>query len=156
MHGATVSRWLLIADSWMTGPARFTSHVVKMIFAPWLISWSAHALEAAESSLCVSQVLITILRPHTPFLLIFFSSSCAAASAGPSNGAIGPVLSCAQPMTIGPFAAVYVSEPPQPRRRPAPAAATITSAQRAPLLTLMFLLSGPRLPPGPSFSTRCG
>ena len=35
-------------------------------------------------------------------------------------------------------------------------AATITSAQRARLLALMFLLSGPRLPPGPSFSTSSG
>ena len=155
MHGATVSRWFLIADSWRTGAARFTSQVVKMIFAPSLISWSAHALEAAALSLCVSQVLSTILRPSTFFWLTFFSSSCAAASAGPSNGCIGPVLSWAQPMTIGPFAAECVLAAAAATKTSAPAAA-ITSAQRARLLTLMFLLSGPRLPPGPSFSTRCG
>src|SRR5881392_4236421 len=128
MHGATVSRWFLVADSWM-------------------LSWSAHALAADASLPWVSQVLITILRPFTPFLLTFLSSSFAAASAGPSNGAIAPVLSCAQPMTIGPLAAECVRAAAAATKTSA-AAATITSAQRARLLALMFLLSGPRLPPG--------
>src|SRR5437762_208392 len=91
-----------------------------MIFAPWLISWSAHALAADASLPWVSQVLITTLRPFTPFLLTFLTSSCAAASAGPSNGPIAPVLSCAQPMTIGPLAAECVRAAAPAARRLAP------------------------------------
>src|SRR5690348_2945218 len=121
-----------------------------MIFAPWLISWSAHALAADVLLPCVSQVLITSLRPFTPFLLTFFTSIFAAASAGPSNGAMAPVLSCAQPMMIGFLAAVECVRAAAAAAKTSAPAATITSAQRAPLLTLMVLLSGHRLPPGPS------
>jgi hypothetical protein len=58
MQGAIVSRPLLI-PSCTTGAARSTSQVVKMMFAPPLISLSAHAFETAGLSPCVSQVLIT-------------------------------------------------------------------------------------------------
>src|SRR5438105_3518191 len=105
MHGAIVSRWCF-SDSCTTGEARSTSHVVKMTFAPWLISLSAQTFDVVLSSPWVLQVLITILRPSTPFLLILATSSFAAARAGVSNGCIGPLLSKAQPITIGAFAAV--------------------------------------------------
>src|SRR5579884_331416 len=101
MHGATVSRpWLI--DSCTTGAARSTSHVVKMIFAPWPISLSAQAFATGALLPCVSHVLISSGWPRTPpRASICLTRICAAASAGPSNGAIGPVESCAQPMTIG-------------------------------------------------------
>ena len=152
MHGAIVSRWALSA-SFTTGEARSTSHVVKMILAPWLISLSAQAFDAVGSSFCVSQVLSTILRPSTFFLLTFLISICAAASAGPSNGPIGPLESWAQPMMIGLFAAAECVRAAAAAAKTSAAAATITSAQRPLFLALMFLLSGPRLLPGPSFST---
>src|SRR5438067_8976811 len=101
MHGAIVRRPLLI-DSCTAGAARSTSQVVKMTFAPWEMSLSAQAFDTAGLSPCVSQVLITSWCPLTPpFALICATRICAAASAGPSNGAIGPVESCAHPMTIG-------------------------------------------------------
>src|SRR5579862_4307987 len=101
MHGAIVSRPLL-SDSCTAGAARSTSHVVKMTFAPSEISLSAQLFETAALSPCVSQVLITSGCPSTPpFALICATRICAAANAGPSNGAIGPVESCAQPITIG-------------------------------------------------------
>ena len=50
-------------------------------------------------------------------------------------------------MTIGFFAAAECVRAAAVAARTSAAAATITSAQRARLLTLMFLLSGPRLMP---------
>src|SRR5438105_12329693 len=105
MHGAIVSRWCL-SDSCTTGEARSTSHVVKMAFACWPISLSAQVFDVVGLSPWVLQVLITILRPSTPFLLNLAASILAAASAGVSNGCMGPLLSKAQPMTIGAFAAL--------------------------------------------------
>src|SRR5579862_5614968 len=154
MHGAIVSRpWLI--DGCTTGAARSTSQVVNMMFAPSLISFAAQALESDGLSPCVLQVLRTILRPPTPFLLTLAISSFAAASAGASNGFIGPPESpsYAQPMTIGFFPAAERVRAAAVAARTSAKAATITSAQRARLLTLMFLLSGPRPQPGPSFST---
>ena len=104
-----------------------------MIFAPWLISLSAQAFDAVGSSFCVSQVLSTILRPSTFFLLTFLISICAAASAGPSNGPIGPLESWAQPMMIGSFAAAECVRAAAAAAKTSAAAATITSAQRAPV-----------------------
>ena len=73
-----------------------------MTLAPLPISWSAHVLARAGAFPCVSHVMIFKGRPKTPPLaLICFTRICAAASAGLSNGAICPVLSWAQPITIG-------------------------------------------------------
>src|ERR1044071_7846351 len=128
MQGAIVSRWCL-SDSCTTGEARSTSHVVKMTFAPSPISLSAHVLDVVGLSPWVLQVLITIWRPFTPFLLILATSISAAASAGVSNGCIGPLLSKAQPMTIGFFAADEPVRAAAAAARTSAAAATITSAQ---------------------------
>ena len=103
MHGATARMPRLIA-SCTTGAARSTSHVVKMMFACWPISLSAHAFEIAALSPCVLHVTICSGRPPTPpFAFTCATRSFAAASAGPSNGAIGPDFepSYAQPMMIG-------------------------------------------------------
>src|SRR2546423_15575977 len=105
-----------------------------MTFACWPISLSAQVFDVVGLSPWVLQVLITILRPSTPFLLNLAASILAAASAGVSNGCIGPLLSKAQPMTIGPFAAVWVRAAAAAARASA-AVATITSAQRARLPT---------------------
>jgi hypothetical protein len=119
--------------SWTAGAARSTSQVVNRTFAPPPISLSAQAFETAGLSPCVSQVLITSGCPFTPpFALICLTRICAAASAGPSNGAIGPVESCAQPMTIGvPAAAESVCAAAVAANVHA-ATATITNAIRAP------------------------
>src|SRR3954447_12169503 len=101
MQGAIASTPRLIA-SCTTGAAKSTSHVVKITFAPPLSSLSAHAFATDALLPCVSQVLIWIWRPPTPpFAFHCFTRSCAAASAGPSNGAIAPLLSNAQPIVIG-------------------------------------------------------
>src|SRR5436305_773026 len=56
---------------------------------------------------CVSQVFSLSLRPSTPPLAFQWAISIfAAASAGLSNGAIAPLESNAQPMTMGFFAVV--------------------------------------------------
>src|ERR671930_2248235 len=62
MHGATARMPRLIA-SWTTGAASSTSQVVKMMFEPWPISFSAHDFEIAGTSPCVLQVLSLILTP---------------------------------------------------------------------------------------------
>ena len=101
MHGATVSLPALIA-SCTTGAAKSTSQVVKMMSAFWPISFAAHAFAIAGLLPCVSQVMIWSGRPLTPPLALTCSTrSWAAASAGPSNGAIAPFESNAQPITIG-------------------------------------------------------
>ena len=83
------------------------SQVVKMTFAPWPISLSAHALAIAGLLPCVSHVTICSLRPSTPPLaLTWLTCSFAAASAGPSNGAMAPLPSNAQPIVIGVAAVV--------------------------------------------------
>ncbi|HZT53575.1 MAG TPA: hypothetical protein VE995_04260 [Gaiellaceae bacterium] len=93
MQGAIVSRSCFSATC-TTGAARSTSQVVKMIFAPSATSLFAHVVETVRSSPCVLQVLITSLWPRTPpFLLIWATRICAAASAGVSKGCIGPLPS---------------------------------------------------------------
>src|SRR3954470_5703105 len=105
MHGAIARTPRLIA-SCTTGAARSTSHVVKMMSAPWPSSFAAHDLATVGLLPCVSQVLISSFRPLTPpFAFTVLTRSCAAASAGPSNGAIAPLLSNAQPIVIGAAAA---------------------------------------------------
>ena len=79
--------------------------VVKMMSAPWPSSFAAHAFAIAGLLPWVSQVTIWSGRPMTPpFAFTAFTRIWAAASAGPSNGAMPPLLSKAQPITIG-FAA---------------------------------------------------
>jgi hypothetical protein len=59
---------------------------------------------------CVSQVSILNGRPPTPPLALSLRMWIfAAASAGPSNGAISPLLSNAQPITIAGLVAAEVS-----------------------------------------------
>src|SRR5262249_16768162 len=88
-----------------TGAANSTSHVTNRTAAFWLSSRSAQALATSALLPCVSQVSVCSFLPLTPpFALILFASSLAAASAGPSNGAMSPDPSNAQPMMIGGFA----------------------------------------------------
>ena len=146
MHGATASTPRLIA-SCTTGAARSTSHVVKMMFAPPPISFSAHAFATAGLLPCVSQVLICSWRPPTPpFSFHCATRNCAAASAGPSNGAIAPLLSNAQPIDDRRgLDASFV--------RAAAVAASATSAaattiRMSPTRELRLLISSPPLPGG--------
>ncbi len=73
-----------------------------MMSTSWPTSFAPHALATSGLLPCVSQVTIWSGRPLTPpSALIFATSTLAAASAGWSNGAMLPVLSSAQPITIG-------------------------------------------------------
>ena len=73
-----------------------------MMFAPLPSRLAAHDFAFAGLLLFVSQVSIRSGRPMTPpFALIWLTRIFAAASAGPSNGAMFPLLSNAQPITIG-------------------------------------------------------
>src|SRR5438874_2000361 len=134
MNGATASTPALI-DAWTTGAAKSTSQVVKMMLAPWPRSFVAQAFAIAGLLPCVSQVRICSGRPLTPPLALTCATrSLAAASAGPSNGAIAPLLSKAQPITIG----LPAGDAP-PAKTAAAAATTPNSAATAsPLLRLML------------------
>src|ERR671918_832760 len=107
MHGAIVSLPRLM-DSCTTGAARSTSQVVKMTSAPWLSSRAAQDLAVAGLFPCVSQVLISRLTPGPRFTCR--TRSLAVASAGPSNGAIAPLPSKAQPI-VTVFACCGEAEP---------------------------------------------
>src|SRR5581483_2869028 len=122
MHGATASMpWLM--NSCVAGAANSTSQVTMPITAPLPIRLAAQAFDFAGFEFCVSQVMILSGRPLTPPLaLIFAISSFAAASAGPSKGAMLPFRSVGKPITIGLPAALAVLEA---------SAATATSAARA-------------------------
>src|SRR5882757_8265184 len=73
-----------------------------MMSTLWPTSFAPHDFATSALLPCVSQVTILSGRPLTPpFALIFATSTLAAASAGWSNGAMLPVLSSAQPITIG-------------------------------------------------------
>jgi hypothetical protein len=96
--------------SWTTGAAKSTSHVVKITFAPCESSFAAHARAIAGLLPWVLQVAIRSGRPLTPpFALTCLTRICAAASAGPSNGAMAPLPSYAHPITIGALAADAVA-----------------------------------------------
>src|SRR6185312_11791634 len=72
------------------------------MLAPPPMRLAAHDFAFAGLLFCVSQVRITSLRPSTPpFALSWLTRTLAAASAGLSNGAMLPLLSNAQPITIG-------------------------------------------------------
>ena len=72
-----------------------------MTFAPCESSFAAQARAIAGLLPCVSHVAIRSRRPLTPpFALTCLTRICAAASAGPSNGAMAPFPSNAQPITI--------------------------------------------------------
>ena len=133
MHGAIVSL-PAFSDSWTTGVAKSTSHVVKMMSAPLPSRLAAHDFAFAGLLLFVSQVSSLSGRPVTPPLaLIWLMRTFAAASAGPSNGAMLPLLSNAQPITIG--AGAFVVEPPSPVPTVATTSPdTASSAPRAPHL----------------------
>src|SRR5919106_3291176 len=147
MHGAIASVPWEIA-SCTTGVAKSTSHVTKTMSAPPSSSVVAQTLARDGSLFCVSHVSICSSRPSTPpCWLIWSTRILAAASAGPSNGAICPDASCAQPIVIGPSAAgapASSSSPPHPAV-PSARAAT-NSAALHPIL--------PRISP-PLESTRC-
>ena len=105
MHGATARTPRLIA-SCTTGVAKSTSHVVKMTFAPCESSFAAHARAIAGLLPCVLHVAIRSRLPLTPpRAFTCLTRIWAAASAGPSNGAIAPLPSNAQPITIVPAGA---------------------------------------------------
>ena len=103
-----------------------------MMCAPFPSSCAAHDFAFAGLLLFVSQVSSFSGRPMTPpFALIWPMRTFAAASAGPSNGAMFPLLSNAQPITIGD--AAFVAEPPSPVPATATASAvTASSAPKAP------------------------
>src|SRR5947209_3154041 len=108
-----------------------------MTLAPPAMSLSAHAFAIVGLLPCVLQVLITSGRPFTPpFASICATRIFAAASAGPSNGAIAPFASNAQPMTIGLPAVVRAAAV---AARTSPATAIATSALR---FTLFSSLDG--------------
>ena len=93
MHGAIARMPRLIA-SWTTGVAKSTSQVTNMMSAPLPIRPAAHAFAFAGLLFCVSHVMIRSLRPLTPpRALICWTRTLAAASAGPSNGAMFPLPS---------------------------------------------------------------
>src|SRR5687767_10585090 len=101
MHGATARTPRLIV-SCTTGAAKSTSHVVKITSAPCPSSFAAQARAIAGLLPCVLHVAIRSFRPLTPpRAFSCLTRICAAASAGPSNGAIAPLPSYAQPITIG-------------------------------------------------------
>ncbi len=101
MHGAIVSLPALI-DSCTTGAAKSTSHVVKITSTFWPRSFAAHDFAIAGLLPWVSHVTILSWRPLTPpFAFHCLTRIWAAASAGPSNGAIAPFESKAHPITIG-------------------------------------------------------
>ena len=90
MHGATASIPRFNA-SWTTGVAKSTSQVTNMMSAPLPIRLAAHDLAFAGLLFCVSQVRIRSFLPLTPpRALSWFTRTFAAASAGPSNGAMLP------------------------------------------------------------------
>src|SRR3954454_1831373 len=142
MHEATARTPRLIA-SWTTGAARSTSHVVNMTSAPCPSSLAAQAFAIDALLPCVSHVFSCSWRPVTPPLAFsWLTRSFAAASAGLSNGAIAPLLSNAQPITIGDAAgavvlaaAVAASATPQAR----------TTASVSPKRELGLLISTPSL-----------
>ena len=95
MQGAIVSLPALI-DSCTTGAAKSTSQVVKITSAPCPSSRAAQALAVAGLLPCVSHVVIRRFTPLPRFTCL--TRSLAVASAGPSNGAIAPLPSNAQPI----------------------------------------------------------
>ena len=131
MHVDRVSLPRLI-DSCTTGVARSTSQVVKMTFAPFPSRLAAHDFALAALLLFVSQVSILSGRPLTPpFAFTWLTRILAAASAGLSNGAMFPLLSNAQPITIGACAFVFDAPTPAPTAATA-SASTASSAPKAP------------------------
>ncbi len=73
-----------------------------MMSAPLPIRLAAQDFAFAGLLFCVSQVMIRSFLPLTPpRALIWFTRMFAAASAGPSNGAMLPFPSYAHPMMIG-------------------------------------------------------
>ena len=101
MHGDRASTPRFSA-SWIAGVAKSTSQVTSRTSAPWLSIRSIAADFVWSGSSCVSITLISIGRPSTPPAAFSVSaSSCAAARAGPSKGAMPPVRSMAAPITIG-------------------------------------------------------
>ena len=80
-----------------------------------------------------------------PLALIWPTRTFAAASAGPSNGAMFPLLSNAQPITIG--ACAFVCEPPSPVPTVATTSAdTASSAAKAPHRFLAVIPASLRIP----------
>ena len=144
MQGAIVSFPRLIA-SWTTGVAKSTSQVTKMMCAPFPRRFLAHDFARAGLLLFVSQVSIRIgLPPTPPFALIWRTWMRAAASAGPSNGAIWPLLSYAQPITIGRLVAAELSLLAPASAATATAVPT-RSAAATPHLVLRMLLLPPQI-----------
>src|ERR1700693_4319636 len=101
-----------------------------MMFAPPPSRLNAHDFAVAGSLFCVSHVLIWNFVP--PFALVWPMRIFAAASAGLSKGAIYPLLSYAQPMMIGFFAAAPAAFPPAAPAIAAIVPAATRSAARAP------------------------
>jgi hypothetical protein len=114
---------------------------VKTICAFCPSSCRAHDLARGALLPCVSQVTIFSGRPLTPpFALICFTRICAAASAGPSNGAIDPLVSNAQPMVIG------VACGAAPTFAATARLANTASAAASTATLLVLLMHPPRLP----------
>ncbi len=141
MHGATVSLPALI-DSCTTGAAKSTSQVVNITSTFCPSSFAAHDLAIAGLLPCVSHVTILSGRPLTPLLLLIcLTRICAAASAGPSNGAMAPFESNAQPITIG----LAVAADAVPATTATAVAATARSAVSAPFFLRVITPSWVRL-----------
>src|SRR6186713_848148 len=111
-------------------------------WAPCARSFVAHAFAIVGLLPCVLQVRSLTFVP--PALLIAAMWDFAVASAGPSNGAMLPTPSYAQPI-VSVFACSDDAEPP-----PTTAAATTATATRASIALRSFFMSallwGPGLP----------
>ena len=116
-----------------------------MTCAPFPRRFLAHDLARAGLLLFVSQVSIRIgLPPTPPFALIWRTWMRAAARAGPSNGAMLPLLSNAQPMTMAGLVAAELSLLAPPSAATATAVPT-RSAAATPHLVLRMLLLPPQI-----------
>src|SRR5262245_23653384 len=105
-----------------------------MMSAPAPSRLAAHDFARAGLLLFVSQVRISSCAPPTPpALLIWATRMFAAASAGPSNGAMLPLLSNAQPMVIADGLALAFRAPPA-------TSAAATSTRTAPAAANRFAL----------------
>jgi hypothetical protein len=142
-----------------------------MISAFFSSSSAAQDFARSGSLFCVSQLSITSSRPSTPPSSFSWSTRMfAAASAGPSNGAMFPLPSNAQPITIGPAGSMPAASPvvaaasvvpaasPSPSSPPQAASASTSTARAATTLSrftfmsLLLRISGcrtPRTPPLP-------
>src|SRR5262245_35459005 len=135
MHGAIVSIFLA-RNCWIAAVAKSTSQVTMPITAPFDTTLLTQDFDTSGFEFWVSQATILSFVPFTPpAALILAASSFAAVYAGLSNGAIWPLRSAANPMTIG-FLADFA---PDAAVTPTTATATATTSASPPTTPHLFL-----------------